>query len=75
LAKVNIMKILLGPTASKHPRASGAECFAFVGKDTYPGDPARWVILLKAVPLAVANAATAVLPGMACAVHPKPATT
>jgi len=73
LAKVNVMKILLGPTALKHPRASGAECLALVGKDTSPGDPARWVILLQPVPLAVAYAASAVLPGKARAIHSKPA--
>ena len=57
LAKGNVMNILLGQSASKHLRASGAECFTFVGKDTDPGDPARWVILLQALPLAVANPA------------------
>lgn len=73
LAKGNVMNILLGQTASKHLRASGAECFTFVGKDTDPGDPARWVILLQPVPLAVAAAATTVLLGKARAAHTKPA--
>jgi len=43
-------------------------------KDTYPGDPARWVILVQPVPHAVTAAATAGLLGKVRTVHSKPAT-
>lgn len=43
-------------------------------KDTYPGDPVRWVMLVQPVPHAVATAATAGLLGKVRAIHSKPAT-
>lgn len=63
LARPGVVRILPGPTASATLTEAGAECFALVGRDTYPGEPSRWVILLCPVPLTVANAASRVLLG------------
>ena len=63
LARPDVLRILLGPTASARLTESGAECFAIVGKVTWPGDASRWAIYLLPVPLAGANAATSVLLG------------
>ena len=63
LAREGVTRILLGPTASKHLTEAGAECFALAGRQSYPGDPARWVILLAPVPLDVARQAEGVIIG------------
>lgn len=65
------MNNILSLSATKALRAYWAECFVFGGKDTDPGDPARWVILLQPVPFAVAATARAMLPGKARPIHPK----
>lgn len=68
-------RILLSSRASQHLSETGAACFALVARDTYPGDPSRWVILLAPCSLKLAQDAERVAMGKATArpIRPTPA--
>jgi hypothetical protein len=61
LALPGVIRILLGPTASRVLSESGEQSSVVVGRGSYPSDPSRWVIYLKPCSLEVANAACSIL--------------
>jgi hypothetical protein len=65
------VRILLSESDSQRLSAIGVECFAVVGRDTYPGNPAQWVIYLLPTTFKAANSATGVAKGTHRAVRIK----
>ena len=72
LAKPGVIRIALSERASRALSETGQECFAIIGRGSYPTDPARMVIYCQPVPLEVAIAACDVLTGKATARRVKP---
>ena len=71
LAMPGVVRLALSERASRALSAAG-ECFAIIGRGTYPTDPARMVIYCQSVPLATAAAACRILTGEARAVRIMP---
>lgn len=71
----DVVRILLGPSASKALTESGEKVFALVSRGTYPHDPSRWVILLRPCSLRTAQDAEAVAMGEMVATKPRKAAT
>ena len=63
LAIPGVIRILLSERSSLALTESGETVFALIGRQSWPGDPKRWVIYLKPSTLQPANAATRVLNG------------
>ena len=74
-ARPGVVRILLSERASAALSATGQSVFALVARDTYPGDPSRWVIILAPCSLKLAQAAERVAMGKATArpIRPTPA--
>lgn len=62
LACPNVIRLALSERASRALSDAG-ECFAIIGRGSYPSDPGRMVIYCQAVPMAVAAAACGVAMG------------
>ena len=63
LAAPGVVRIALSERASLALSETGHECFAIIGRGSYPTDPARMVIYCQAVPTATATAACQILAG------------
>jgi hypothetical protein len=74
LAHPNVIRITLSERTTAALLACG-ECFAIVGRDSYPTDPGRMVIYLQPVPLKTICDASAVIAMTHKAVRIRPATT
>ena len=66
-----IIRLALSERASRHLLEAG-ECFAIIGRGSYPSDPARMVIYCQPVPMATATAACQILAGTHRAQRIKP---
>lgn len=75
LACPNVIRILLSERASRALSETGQECFAIIGRGSYPSDPARMVIFCQPVPMAVATAACGILAGTHRAQRTRPPAT
>jgi len=58
-----IVRIILSRVASDALTAAGDQCFAVIGRASYPDDPARWVIHIAPVSFGTAHDACEVLMG------------
>lgn len=72
-----VVRVLLSPGVSRILTESGENCFAIVGRASYPATPDRWCVLLKPVPKKLADEACGVLLGShrAVKIKPQPAAT
>ena len=71
MSSQNQLRIVLSSEASAKLSAMGARCFTVASRETYPGDPARWVLYVRAIDSDIVDAATRVLMGELRAVaHP-----
>jgi hypothetical protein len=68
---MNQVRILLSSEASARLTAMGERCFTVASRQTYPGDPSRWVLYLRAVDTEIVEGALRVLSGEHMAA-PKP---
>ncbi len=73
LAMPGVTRLLLSVGVSQALQRTGEQCFAIVGKCSFPACPDRWAIYLAPVPMATAAAACDVLLGRATARRIKPA--
>lgn len=64
-------RILLSEAASRHLSATGENCFAVVGKASWPDNPARWVLYLLPCSIAQADSAVRVARGLSTERNPK----
>ena len=68
---MNQVRIILSSEASARLTALGERTFAVVSRQTFPDDPSRWILYLKAVDSDLVEGALRVLSGELMAA-PKP---
>jgi hypothetical protein len=63
MSESNQLRIILSSEASARLTALGERTFAVATRQTFPGDPARWVLYLRAVDTEIVEGALRVLSG------------
>ena len=63
MSESNQLRIVLSSEASARLSAMGERTFAIASRQTFPDDPARWVLYLRAIDSDLVEAATRVMSG------------
>ena len=63
MSESNQLRIVLSSEASARLSAMGERTFTVASRQTYPGDPSRWVLYIRAIDSDIVEGAVRVLSG------------